>query len=557
MKRRALLAFVVIVAAALVAVESAHADGQLYVVTGTGDGAGSCAPYPDVPGAFACTTLRAAVNGSGTNDVIGLPGGTYTLSQGALAINKSTIITGGNAHDTIIQGNGADRVLTVAAGVDASLSGVTVSGGRAPGQNGGDILNDGSLVLYNTRVTGGSAAQGGGIATTGTAQIIQSLIDNNTATGTGGGIANFGADVEIVDTTIFNNAGDSAAGIVAVGDGGELFTLTHVTLAFNRGTGSVNPGGMTVNGGTWSASGSLFVGNIGDTTPSNCGTPASSATGSMEDGGGCGFPASNVASTGLSNGLSDQGGHTGVLTIPASSPAKNFANPCPSGFDQRSAQRNLGGACDAGAYQEGVAAPPVSGFQLPIPVTTPPPPPPPPPTATPVAGKSVAGTVVAGKVLVKTPGGKFVALDPTKPIPLGSTIDTKDGTIQLTAQQKANGTTQTAKFFDGIFKIGQTKTTTDLTLNEALAKCPKKKSAHAAAKKKPKTRKLWGDGSGSFRTRGQYSAATVRGTRWLVQDSCAGTLTQVKKGVVNVRDNVTRKTIVLRAGKHYLAKPKH
>ncbi len=97
--------------------------------------------------------------------------------------------------------------------------------------------------------------------------------------------------------------------------------------------------------------------------------------------------------------------------------------------------------------------------------------------------------------------------------------------------------------------------TTDLTLNEALAKCPKK-HAPAAAKKKPKTRKLWGDGSGSFRTRGQYSAATVRGTRWLVQDSCAGTLTRVKKGMVAVRDNVRKKTIVLRAGKHYLAKPR-
>ena len=72
-------------------------------------------------------------------------------------------------------------------------------------------------------------------------------------------------------------------------------------------------------------------------------------------------------------------------------------------------------------------------------------------------------------------------------------------------------------------KLG--KTTTDLTLSQPLAPCGKKKAGAAA--KKPKTRKLWGDGSGSFRTRGQYSAATVRGTRWLVQDSCAGTLTKV------------------------------
>jgi ferric-dicitrate binding protein FerR (iron transport regulator) len=74
--------------------------------------------------------------------------------------------------------------------------------------------------------------------------------------------------------------------------------------------------------------------------------------------------------------------------------------------------------------------------------------------------------------------------------------------------------------------------------------------------KKPKSRKLRGEGSGAFRTRGQYSVATVRGTKWLVQDSCAGTRTRVAKGVVSVRDEVKRETLVLRAGKSYLATPR-
>ena len=107
-----------------------------------------------------------------------------------------------------------------------------------------------------------------------------------------------------------------------------------------------------------------------------------------------------------------------------------------------------------------------------------------------------------------------------------------------------------------MFKVTQSATTTDLTLNEPLASCAKKKTARAAAKTKPKTRKLWGDGKGKFRTRGQYSAATVRGTKWLVQDSCAGTLTRVTQGVVSVRDQVKKKTLTLRAGKRYLAKPR-
>jgi hypothetical protein len=185
---------------------------------------------------------------------------------------------------------------------------------------------------------------------------------------------------------------------------------------------------------------------------------------------------------------------------------------------------------------------------------TPTPSPTPTPAASPVPQKSVAGQGPK-TVLVRVPGGKFVPLDPSKPIPLGSTIDATKGAIVIFAVLKKGGKVEQARFFDGIFKITQTQTTTDLTLNEALAKCSSKASA-AAAKKKPKSRKLWGEGSGSFRTRGQYSAATVRGTKWLVQDSCSGTLTRVSKGVVAVRDNVKRKTIVLRAGKSYLARPK-
>ena len=80
--------------------------------------------------------------------------------------------------------------------------------------------------------------------------------------------------------------------------------------------------------------------------------------------------------------------------------------------------------------------------------------------------------------------------------------------------------------------------------------------AASAAAVKPKSRKLWGDGKGKFRTKGQYSAATVRGTKWLVTDTCTTTVTKVAVGVVEVRDNVKKKTYLVRAGKKYLAKPK-
>ena len=97
----------------------------------------------------------------------------------------------------------------------------------------------------------------------------------------------------------------------------------------------------------------------------------------------------------------------------------------------------------------------------------------------------------------------------------------------------------------------------ELRLSEKLTGCPKaRKSTASAAQKKPKSRKLWGSGKGKFRTRGQYSAATVRGTTWLVQDTCTTTLTRVTQGVVAVNDFAKRKTVLVKKGKRYTARPK-
>jgi hypothetical protein len=78
--------------------------------------------------------------------------------------------------------------------------------------------------------------------------------------------------------------------------------------------------------------------------------------------------------------------------------------------------------------------------------------------------------------------------------------------------------------------------------------------AQASARSKRRIRRLRGNGKGRFRTRGRYSAATVRGTDWTVTDRCDGTLTQVKRGKVAVRDFRRRKNVSVRAGKRYLAR---
>ena len=48
----------------------------------------------------------------------------------------------------------------------------------------------------------------------------------------------------------------------------------------------------------------------------------------------------------------------------------------------------------------------------------------------------------------------------------------------------------------------------------------------------------------------------MRGTRWFTQDRCSGTYFRVTKGAIDVRDDVDRKTIRLRAGDSYFADDK-
>ena len=67
---------------------------------------------------------------------------------------------------------------------------------------------------------------------------------------------------------------------------------------------------------------------------------------------------------------------------------------------------------------------------------------------------------------------------------------------------------------------------------------------------------MWGDGKGRFTTKGKHSAATVVGTKWLVEDRCTSTLTRVARGKVKVRDFAKHKTVTVKAGKSYTARAK-
>jgi hypothetical protein len=170
----------------------------------------------------------------------------------------------------------------------------------------------------------------------------------------------------------------------------------------------------------------------------------------------------------------------------------------------------------------------------------------------PVTGVNVNVAPVSGTVLVRLQGSStFTPVSALSSIPVGSEIDVTKGRLRLTSTA-ARGATQSAVFYQGRALIGQTRAATPvttLTLTGPLA-CPKRKSAA----KKPPARGLWGSGVGHYVTKGHYAAAVVRGTTWLTQDTCKGTLVRVQSGTVSVLDTVRHRTVTVRAGHSYLAK---
>jgi hypothetical protein len=161
-------------------------------------------------------------------------------------------------------------------------------------------------------------------------------------------------------------------------------------------------------------------------------------------------------------------------------------------------------------------------------------------------------------VRIRLPGGKWRRLTGAGIMPNNTSVDTRKGRVTLIAAANRKGRETKADFYDGVFRLRQSKgkrPVTTLTLVEKL-RCGKAGKAGTAAKKKKTKRKrrLWGNGRGRFRTQGKHSAATVVGTKWLTEDRCRSTLTRVVRGRVKVRDRAKKKTVTVRSGKRYIAR---
>jgi uncharacterized repeat protein (TIGR01451 family) len=189
-----------------------------------------------------------------------------------------------------------------------------------------------------------------------------------------------------------------------------------------------------------------------------------------------------------------------------------------------------------------------------------PPPPPPPPSAPGTFNAIPTGTI--------TVNGATQPADQPFVLHSGDTVDVGNGIVTLTdaegdignfsaTQPTARRSLSTAAAaLPATFTIEQPASGGAPTLTLTGGDFSTCSSSRALSANTKPIRALWGRAKGNFVTKSRFSSATVRGTIWLVEDRCDGSLTQVVEGVVAVFDATRNKTVAVDAGGSYLAAPR-
>ncbi|MEH3052921.1 MAG: hypothetical protein PGN13_02795 [Patulibacter minatonensis] len=177
------------------------------------------------------------------------------------------------------------------------------------------------------------------------------------------------------------------------------------------------------------------------------------------------------------------------------------------------------------------------------------------PTPTPAPSKPVQGETMVvkpdfGSVRYRVPGTtEFRDAAGAVSLPTGTIVDATKGGIVLASQ--VGGKVQQGTFSGGEFRVRQAKRTgmTQIVLTAELD-CGTTAGRASRLATKKKRRHVWGkDDGGKYETHGRDSVAAVRGTKWLVTDTCAGTVVRVFEGAVAVRPKRGKgKTVLVRAG---------
>jgi hypothetical protein len=149
----------------------------------------------------------------------------------------------------------------------------------------------------------------------------------------------------------------------------------------------------------------------------------------------------------------------------------------------------------------------------------------------PVAGSRVTARVVSGRVRLRH-GTRYTTITGAQSIKVGSMLDARHGTVELTAA--VHGRTQTGRFGAGIFRVRQATASAPVAL--FLAGPAFGPSCQAGSHKVVRRLRAVTAG-GRWQTVARASTAGVtKAASWITRDRCDGTLTVVHKGAATVRD---------------------
>jgi hypothetical protein len=239
---------------------SGTADAATFTVSNTNDSG---------PGSFRQALIDSSDGDTITFDLVGCPCTiAITSGTGGFVIDKSVTIVGPGASQLSISANNfVSFVFQIAAGATVSMDGLTITGAvqaEFPIQsNGSGVINDGTLTIQNSVVSGNiGRVYGGGIRNNGTLTVIRTTIASNNVISSavvtgGGGIANRIGTVVVRDSTISSNIGSADGGAILTLDG----TTTHVINSTISGNRAFRGGAITMAGGTLLVTNSTVVRN--------------------------------------------------------------------------------------------------------------------------------------------------------------------------------------------------------------------------------------------------------------------------------------------------------
>jgi hypothetical protein len=209
-------------------------------------------------------SLREAVVTASVGDTVDLSAltcGSITLQTGAIPVDlESLTIVGPGANELTIDGNDSDRVFTHSGAGLLTLRGLTIAHGRisAPAAYGGCIFSTGPLSIYDSRITGCTAAgesvaAGGAILSFGILNLGGVTIDGNTAVSSAGDATDRSAEggaivaarsVVMQSSVVSGNTahamvgGAYGGGIFAAGTPADALSIKYSTFSGNIASGN-------------------------------------------------------------------------------------------------------------------------------------------------------------------------------------------------------------------------------------------------------------------------------------------------------------------------------